>query len=334
MATRDRVRVTKLSEFFSIDYSTFVYEPKNNNMDFLRKHFSKFISPVVPLVAIALYLAFTKPICMGIRKFFGQPEKESSATWKANLKLFAFFHSVALAVYSGWTFYHTYDIVMSATAEIQAHPANAGITWFAAFMQANCDVSGHVWDKLDLGAWVFHFYLSKFYEFIDTAIVYLKGEKPIFLQTFHHAGVLVIMWSFVASQNNAMGVCFTVLNSFIHTVMYTYYALTAVGIKLTFIKPVITSLQLTQFITGIAYSTPSYFMETCHTEATWWTQLYANVYTVILVILFAQFSLKNYFKPSKQLGRELSTSFNQSTDSLDDVGALAKPKSGEGKKTN
>ena len=315
MATKDRFRVVNLNDFFTIDYSAYVYEPKGNYLDGIRKHFNKFINPLVPLIAVAFYLAFSKPLCKGLRALFGQQEKEQTPDWKLFLTRFTFIHSLILAVYSGWTFYNTYHIVMSATADILANPANSGMTWMSAFMTANCDVSGNVWNNYDLGAWVFHFYLSKFYEFIDTWIVYLKGREPIFLQTFHHAGVLLIMWSFVASHNNAMGVCFTVLNSFIHTIMYTYYALAAADIKLNVIKPYITALQITQFLTGIAYSTPSYFMESCHTEATWWTQLYANVYTVILVILFSQFTIKNYIdKPEK--GFEISFRPNSSSNSL------------------
>ena len=78
------------------------------------------------------------------------------------------------------------------------------------------------------------------------------------MQTFHHAGIVILMWSFCASHNNTMGICVTVLNSFIHTIMYSYYTGSALGWKfLKFLKPFITSAQLTQFIGGILYSTPT-----------------------------------------------------------------------------
>ena len=35
------------------------------------------------------------------------------------------------------------------------------------------------------GLWVYLFYLSKYYEFIDTWIVMARGRRPIFLQLFY-----------------------------------------------------------------------------------------------------------------------------------------------------
>jgi len=39
------------------------------------------------------------------------------------------------------------------------------------------------------------FYLSKFYEVIDTAVIILKGRKSSLLQTYHHAGAMICMWA-------------------------------------------------------------------------------------------------------------------------------------------
>ncbi|RYH20090.1 hypothetical protein EON65_24660, partial [archaeon] len=36
------------------------------------------------------------------------------------------------------------------------------------FVNAICDVTGDLWHNQDLQFWVTHFYISKFYEFIDT----------------------------------------------------------------------------------------------------------------------------------------------------------------------
>ena len=38
------------------------------------------------------------------------------------------------------------------------------------------------------------FYLSKYYEVIDSIILLLKGKKVGQLQSYHHAGALISMW--------------------------------------------------------------------------------------------------------------------------------------------
>lgn len=79
------------------------------------------------------------------------------------------------------------------------------------------DDSNHLWSA---GASYFSwfFYMSKFYEVIDTFIILAKGKQSSFLQTYHHAGVMLCMWASVryASPPMLVGVLF---NSAIHTLM-------------------------------------------------------------------------------------------------------------------
>lgn len=291
MATTDRVRVLFQSELLTFDWSRMQYPLKGDSLDVLRQHYGKFIHPIVPFGAVILYLLFSKTLCDFVRFMFGQQPGKNGPVWSKCLKYLTFTHSLALAVYSAWTFYHTQALVREVTSIHQA--ANPSLNWMSAFYLTNCDHDGALWNKFDFGTWVFHFYLSKFYEFIDTWIILLKDRKPMFLQTFHHAGICILMWSFVVSHNNTMGICVTVLNSFIHTIMYTYYTFASIGIRLPF-KQVITSMQLLQFFTGIIYSTPTYWMDNCHTDATWWTQLWVNAYTVVLIFLFMGFAYNEY----------------------------------------
>jgi hypothetical protein len=102
-----------------------------------------------------------------------------------------------------------------------------GHIWRNGFYSAYCGFDG-LWH--DLGFWVNHFYLSKYWEFLDTAILILKGKKPSFLQEYHHAGMVLAMWAIVVSQEaNAFWV--VGLNSAIHTIMYTYYTAAALGYR-------------------------------------------------------------------------------------------------------
>jgi hypothetical protein len=62
------------------------------------------------------------------------------------------------------------------------------------------------------------FYISKFYEVLDTLIILAKGKRSSMLQTYHHAGVMICMWAAVRymSPPSVVGVF---LNSGVHTLM-------------------------------------------------------------------------------------------------------------------
>lgn len=80
-----------------------------------------------------------------------------------------FIHNVVLAVFSGLTFFYSapivYDIVMT-------HGLYDGL----------CNKVHDAYNTTSYGFWVHAFYLSKFYEFVDTWIVIARGRRPITLQ--------------------------------------------------------------------------------------------------------------------------------------------------------
>ena len=78
----------------------------------------------------------------------------------------------------------------------------------------------------------------------------------------------------------------TFLNSGIHTMMYCYFTITAFGVKsLNKYKPMITSMQLIQFVVGITFTIPTYsvFNPGCNNEAQHWGKFIVRVlyYTVL-----------------------------------------------------
>lgn len=107
------------------------------------------------------------------------------------------------------------------------------------------------------------FYYSKYVEYLDTAWLVLKGKPVSFLQTFHHFGAPWDVYLGIQLQNEglswssaapaaAIKLCsrscaglwiFMFLNAFIHTIMYTYYAISAAGISYP-AKPLITLMQV------------------------------------------------------------------------------------------
>ncbi|KAJ3115220.1 hypothetical protein HDU96_001004 [Phlyctochytrium bullatum] len=115
--------------------------------------------------------------------------------------------------------------------------------------EAYCDRDSHVWNT-GLYYWSWLFYLSKYYEIVDTIIILLKGRPSSLLQSYHHAGAIITMFLCVQSQATATWI-FVVFNSFIHTIMYCYYALTTIGVRPPKqMKKMLTTMQISQFLIG------------------------------------------------------------------------------------
>ena len=145
------------------------------------------------------------------------------------------------------------------------------------------------------------FYISKYYEFIDTWILVLKRKEPSFLQLYHHTGIVFTMWGGVASQSAWLFVV-VLLNSFIHTLMYTYFLIKTISPK-TEIKSAkyLTSAQIVQFITGIVSTIPILVMgDRCDTESSRFMLACLHVYGYGLIALFVSFASRKYSKKKKQ----------------------------------
>ena len=131
---------------------------------------------------------------------------------------------------------------------------------------------GRIWNEgLAFYGWLF--YISKFYEMLDTAIILAKGKKSSVLQTFHHAGAMLCMWAGIRYMSPPIWM-FVFINSFLHTIMvsaqesglwwegestnyaqYTYYTLTAFTIPVPrLVKQTLTFLQIAQIVFGASYA--------------------------------------------------------------------------------
>jgi len=159
-----------------------------------------------------------------------------------------------------------------------------------------CDNALH--DNETWWNWFYLFYLSKYYEFIDTFILMWKRKRISFLQKFHHIGAVVGMWILLTTRThtsyNGM-----LPNSFIHSFMYFYYTMSVLKIKVPF-KWIMTAMQMMQFVGIYLFG----FWELYHSQclrfgdrlAIW----YHAVYVMILFLLFAWFWHKTYSKKAKK----------------------------------
>lgn len=140
---------------------------------------------------------------------------------------------------------------------------------------------------------IFYFYLSKYYEYVDTLISYAKKREPIFLQKFHHLDA-VIVWH-LGYVNKCEGMLFVCLwNSVVHSIMYLYYLLALLKIDVYKYRMYITSLQIGQLLSG-SIMLPYYFY-TLESSQNKIVIIIFDVYIVCLLYLFSEFMVKNYLQ--------------------------------------
>merc|ERR1711916_253242 len=91
------------------------------------------------------------------------------------------------------------------------------------------------------------FYLSKIYEFLDTAFLLVRGRRPKFLHVYHH--FLTFLICYVGNETKTTYAWVAMMNNtLVHSLMYFYYAYNSfTGVKLWWCK-YLTTLQMTQFV--------------------------------------------------------------------------------------
>ncbi|CAD6574822.1 MAG: hypothetical protein ASARMPREDX12_006981 [Alectoria sarmentosa] len=193
-------------------------------------------------------------------------------------------HNVFLAVYSGWTFIGMLNAVKQSWPGLDGQYGLAGAadalcrfqgprglgsaatyntsTSAWGFTDKAMKLAGDIPDSTDVGrmwneglafyGWLF--YLSKFYEVVDTMIILTKGKKSSLLQTYHHAGAMMCMWAGIRYMSSPIWM-FVFINSLLHSIMYTYYALSALSIRVPqAVKQTLTFLQIAQITLGAAFA--------------------------------------------------------------------------------
>eukprot|EP00523_Entomoneis_sp_CCMP467_P003367 CAMPEP_0168752464 /NCGR_PEP_ID=MMETSP0724-20121128/18400_1 /TAXON_ID=265536 /ORGANISM="Amphiprora sp., Strain CCMP467" /LENGTH=284 /DNA_ID=CAMNT_0008800715 /DNA_START=86 /DNA_END=940 /DNA_ORIENTATION=- len=255
----------------------FPYERLNDNSP----NINLFLRPESVLVFLIFYLN-SKPLFQSLYNAI-QPTK-GKLWFTASVAV----HNLGLAVFSAIVAYNSWLIVIS-------HYSNHG------FMAVYCDANGSMWQQSGFGAWALLFYLSKYYEFVDSWVLVLKGKTPSFLQVYHHTGICFCMWIGTLSQSSWL-IYVVLLNSVIHTLMYTYFLIKTISPS-TEIKQAkyLTRAQIGQFFTGIICSFAILFLgDSCNSAGSrlglWCMQFYGYG----LVALFASFAKKKYSSKKKQ----------------------------------
>lgn len=180
-------------------------------------------------------------------------------------------HNFGLIIFSGWTCISLLNVVLE----------------HGLVFQGNYYFQVEHFDKV-----MFYFYLSKYYEYIDTFILYLNGKEPCFLQKYHHVGA-VICWHLGYYYKVDGFIVASFLNSFVHTFMYSYYLASLFKISnIRIFKPYITSLQLVQLV-QLPIATYFYQNENCVNKH---IIILFSCYVTFLIGLFANFFWVSYIK--------------------------------------
>lgn len=146
--------------------------------------------------------------------------------------------------------------------------------------------------------------IFKVWEFLDTFLLALRKKPIAFLHAYHHAATLILTWNQLMEHSAPQWVPI-ILNLWVHIIMYYYYAMTALRIRIWW-KKYLTSFQIIQFVIdvvviGYAYFTfikSGYDKNTCYG-----TSRGAIVGLSILfsyLLLFVRFYFVTYAAPKKK----------------------------------
>ncbi len=139
----------------------------------------------------------------------------------------------------------------------------------------------------------YFYYLSKFLDLFDTIVFVLrkKTNQITFLHLYHHTVVPILGWLAMKLAPMAPPLfMFVLLNSLVHIIMYSYYALAAFGPKIQkylWWKKYITQLQLTQFAIFISYGFILAFKQTGYPVIWFWIGLYSHYLMTCLLVFVA-----------------------------------------------
>ncbi|EGC28573.1 hypothetical protein DICPUDRAFT_159984 [Dictyostelium purpureum] len=248
-----------------------LFDPVNFKFNFGVTPFSQF--QIVPTV-LAVYLITIFSI-----KFFMRNRKPFS------LKNITILHNIILCLWSlAMCVGIIYEVIKRSVAE-----GSPLFTFCEAAKGYDNGVSYY---------WSYIFYISKFYELLDTVIIVLKKKPLIFLHVYHHCIVVWLCWYFLYSGwNLQLWVVF--LNTFVHVFMYYFYFQSARGISVWW-KKYITKIQILQFcclgVAGVLHVTAINTVG-CVTHYPCFAAAYSINFSFLF--LFTQFYKKSYSGPKK-----------------------------------
>uniref|UniRef100_A0A0K0E7J6 Elongation of very long chain fatty acids protein n=1 Tax=Strongyloides stercoralis TaxID=6248 RepID=A0A0K0E7J6_STRER len=268
-------KVLSLPKFDGEEFQRLLTSPKFSKIDSL-KWTEERIPFVIQTIVIYLVSIFTL-----------QKVMKNYEAFKLNIPLAIW--NLFLSVYSTITVYYLYN------------------DFFGSIMKYGIIDSWCVlgdYDKGITGYYVWLFTISKLFELIDTFFIVLRKKPLRFIHWYHHIVTLIFIF-LTYIQISAFVRWGIFLNASVHSVMYFYYFMRTLNIKVNkFIPIIITSLQILQFIIscgGLINITYKHFFtkDICHTNT--FILLFAASMDFSYLFLFINFFIHSYFKKSNTL---------------------------------
>ncbi|XP_797869.3 elongation of very long chain fatty acids protein 4 [Strongylocentrotus purpuratus] len=145
------------------------------------------------------------------------------------------------------------------------------------------------------------YFFSKIIELLDTVFFVLrkKNNQVTFLHVYHHSTMIVNWWLGVKYIAGGQSFFLAMFNCSVHVIMYTYYALSALGPhmqKYLTWKKYLTQIQLVQFFLVLFHTGFNIFVECSFPKG---FNYAVFLYAISMVLLFGNFYSKSYRKKEK-----------------------------------
>jgi len=168
------------------------------------------------------------------------------------------------------------------------------------FFDLICDPGSRFHTRGGILFWIWIFHLSKVYELLDTLFILLSKSSLRFLHVYHHVLTLFITW-YALCNAVTMQWFGLILNTFVHVLMYYYYAQTTFGYTVWW-KDYLTMLQMIQFVVNLAvvvFWSLWKFKFNCSGD--WATVLILVFANVTFLLLFIQFFMSSMRRGTRGL---------------------------------
>eukprot|EP00270_Netrium_digitus_P011299 TRINITY_DN3587_c0_g1_i1.p1 TRINITY_DN3587_c0_g1~~TRINITY_DN3587_c0_g1_i1.p1 ORF type:complete len:338 (+),score=51.41 TRINITY_DN3587_c0_g1_i1:90-1103(+) len=160
-----------------------------------------------------------------------------------------------------------------------------------------------------MGQLIYLFYVSKFYEFMDTMVMLLKRNtrQITALHVYHHTSISIIWWVMAYRCPGGDAYFSAAFNSWVHVIMYAYYLLAATVCKdqksrkkYLFWGKYLTVVQILQFVMFLSQAIYGIMNPGVHPRG---IPGLLFVYSLSLLVFFIDFFIKKHGTPSKAPGK-------------------------------
>jgi len=226
-------------------------------------------------------------ICCGylVSVFLLKAFMENKKEW--NLKWFRIIHNIILC-------FGSFIMVLGMIVELYKAYQIGGVEALV------CDSKGIQHEQTNLYNWYYIFFLSKFYEFLDTYVIILRKKPTTFLHVFHHFITAYLCWLGLYDKT-AIQWTVIALNGTVHVFMYYYYLAVSFNSDLWW-KKYLTTMQIVQFCVDIVACIPFFYNElVLGIDCSGTSQIlgFSNAVLVSFLILFINFFMHAY-KPKEK----------------------------------